>query len=101
MVDNVGQKIKEFREEAGVSQKKLGLSLGLSDKAVSAYESGRTLPPLETLFRIAEELDKPVKFFLVDKTEDNMVEEQLDSIESKLEELLEEIQTVRKNYEKK
>ena len=65
----IGEKIKKFREELGLSQKKLGLALGLSDKAISAYESDRTYPPIDTLYRIAQELDKPITAFITEDIE--------------------------------
>ena len=95
MINNVGQKIREYREPAGISQKKLGLALGLSDKAVSAYESGRTLPPLETLYRISEELNVPLDFFLSNSDETKLTE-RLDSIERSLESISEEIALLKK-----
>lgn len=98
MISNIGQKIREYREKAGVSQKKLGMSLGLSDKAVSAYESGRTLPPIETLYRIAEELDKPVKFFLSDESEEVKLDQRLEQIESGVKKLLQEIENLKEDF---
>ncbi len=60
----VAERIKKAREEQGISQKKLGMILGLSDKAISAYEAGRTYPPLDTLFKLAKELSKPINYFI-------------------------------------
>ncbi len=99
MISNVGEKIREYREKAGISQKKLGLALGLSDKAVSAYESGRTLPPLETLYRISDELKKPLKFFL-STSEDTTIHERLDSIGKSLESITLEIEKLKKDLSK-
>ncbi|MCA9376596.1 helix-turn-helix transcriptional regulator [Candidatus Nomurabacteria bacterium] len=92
---HIGEKIKEYREKAGVSQKKLGMSLGLSDKAISAYESGRTLPPLETLNRIAVELKRPLSFFLSDSNNIRL-DERLESIENTLKKLTKEINKLKK-----
>lgn len=69
MYEYIGDRIRKVREANGISQKTLGITLGLSDKAVSSYESGRTIPPLETLFKIAKELKKPVSYF-IESTED-------------------------------
>jgi transcriptional regulator with XRE-family HTH domain len=92
----VGERIRIYREKAGVSQKKLGLALGLSDKAVSAYESGRTLPPLETLFRIAEELDRPIEYFISEETKEMSINEKIESIDSHLHTILKEIEELKK-----
>lgn len=64
MYEYIGERIRKIRASRDLSQKTLGLMLGLSDKAISAYESGRTLPPLDTLFKIAKELEKPVSYFI-------------------------------------
>ena len=37
-------KLKNARINKGMSQRSLGLALGLSDKTISSYESGRSYP---------------------------------------------------------
>jgi len=37
-----------------MSQKQLAKKLGISDKTISAYETGRAIPPTPTLTKIAE-----------------------------------------------
>ena len=73
MLERFGEKLKKVREERKMSQRSLGMFLGLSDKAISSYESGRTLPTLETLIKISDELNKPIVYFL----DDNFVQESL------------------------
>ena len=46
--------IKKARVTSGLSQKDLAKRLGVSDKTVSAYETGRAIPPTPTLAKIAE-----------------------------------------------
>ena len=99
-MDKIGLRIREYRERAGVSQKKLGFALGLSDKAVSAYESGRTLPPLETLGRISTELKKPLKYFLIDDSEDSTFDDRLNEVEKQLQSILNEVKDIKKNIKK-
>jgi len=48
------QNIKKARVSSGLSQKELAKKLGVSDKTVSAYETGRAIPPTPTLAKIAE-----------------------------------------------
>lgn len=54
---NIGEKIKEFRQKRGLSQKQLGELCGMADSAIRRYENGRAKPKLETLERIIEALD--------------------------------------------
>lgn len=95
MLQTIGKKIKEAREEQDMSQKDLGMSLGLSDKAVSAYEASRTIPPLETLVRIAEELHKPLEFFIKENSPDFKIETKIVTMEIAVSKLLQEITLIR------
>jgi transcriptional regulator with XRE-family HTH domain len=97
MLKNIGTKIKEAREEQNISQKDLGMSLGLTDKAISAYEACRTIPPLETLVRIAEELHKPLDYFIHNETNAFRIETQLSRMENTITEFLAEITAIRKS----
>lgn len=54
---NIGQKIKYSRKKAGLTQKELGESLGVSAAMIAQYESGKRNPKIETLIKIAEALD--------------------------------------------
>lgn len=91
MVEKIGNRIRKYREESGMSQKKLGMILGLSDKAISAYESCRTLPPIETLYRISQELDKPLELFISDESEALEVQDRVLRIEKTLSTISQEI----------
>lgn len=54
---NIGQKIKYSRKKAGLTQKELGESLGVSAAMIAQYESGKRNPKIETLIKISEALD--------------------------------------------
>ena len=99
MLEDIGQKIRDAREEQGISQKDLGMALGLSDKAISAYEASRTVPPLETLIRIAEELNKPIDYFIKSNTQDYKVETRLAAMEQVVEQLLREIRKIKSHLQ--
>ena len=49
-----GNKICSLREKAGLTQKELAQKLNVSDKAISKWENGRSIPRIETL----EEMSK-------------------------------------------
>jgi transcriptional regulator with XRE-family HTH domain len=85
----LGEKIQEAREKASMSQRKLGILLGVSDKTVSSYENNRTRPSVEILSRIAKELKKPIGYFL----DEGLVttEDRISIIKSKIEELKKDI----------
>lgn len=95
MLQDIGQKIRDAREEQGISQKDLGMALGLSDKAISAYEASRTVPPLDTLLRIADELNKPIDYFIKSNTDDYRLETRIATMEQVVEQLLVEIKKIR------
>lgn len=95
MFTYIGERIRKIRESEGISQRSLGLSLGLSDKAISSYESGRTLPPLKTLFKIAGELKKPVSYFIENAEDEASLYERIDRTERLLNEVNTELKTIK------
>lgn len=60
------KRLRKAREEKGLSQKSLGIRVGLSDKSISMYENGTMYPPVGNLLKIASELDKDISYFLDD-----------------------------------
>lgn len=52
-----GRRIKEAREKKELNQKQLAEKLGITPQALSSYETGKKLPPMETTVNIAKELD--------------------------------------------
>lgn len=91
MLNNIGARIRKARENKGISQKKLGMMLGLSDKAISSYESGRTFPPIDTLYRIAQDLGQDIEYFISQDKNESIISEKLFAINEHLEKLQTEI----------
>lgn len=60
---SVGERIKEFRKKAGLTQAGLAEKCGMKDSAIRRYESGRGNPTERTLRRIAEALNVSVEDF--------------------------------------
>ncbi len=60
----LGKKIKLARVEQDMTQGDLGAAIGSLQKSISRYETGRSLPNLETLEKIAKALKKPFGYFL-------------------------------------
>lgn len=60
----VVERIKEAREEAGLTQAELAEWIGLSADAVSKMETGRSTPTLRTLELLPGVLNRSVEWFL-------------------------------------
>jgi transcriptional regulator with XRE-family HTH domain len=60
----LGKKIKLARVEADMTQADLAEATGILQKSISRYETGASLPTLDTLERVAKALKKPFGYFL-------------------------------------
>ena len=87
--------IREARRQAKLSQQALSTVIGVSDKAVSAYEVGRSSPPLKVLRKISTATGKPMTYFI-----QNEEEASPDQILAKLSAVEEEIRKLREVLEK-
>lgn len=67
----IGQRIKEEREKAGLTQERFSELIGLGPKSVSALERGTVGISLTTLKRICSVLYIPSDLILFGKTEKN------------------------------
>jgi transcriptional regulator with XRE-family HTH domain len=65
----VGQRLREARLLAGLSQTELGSSVGVTFQAVQKYESGENRLSASRLLAAAKLLGKPVSFFFDELTE--------------------------------
>lgn len=52
----VHERIRKFRRDKNLTQRELGEKLGIDQKNISAYESGKLNPSKKTLARFAEAL---------------------------------------------
>ena len=57
---NIGERIRKFRTEKGLTQNELGARCNMADSAIRRYESDRGNPTIETLERIATALGVPL-----------------------------------------
>ena len=60
----LGKKIKMARIELDLNQTQFARKINSKQKSVSRYETGVTIPSVETLVKIAKALRKPVGYFL-------------------------------------
>ena len=63
-----GEKIKQARKNAGITQKNLGDKLGVSPVMISQYESNTRNPKLQTLQKIADALNVTLSDLLTSDT---------------------------------
>lgn len=84
---NLAQRIRSARENSHLSQHELGDAIGVSDKSISAYEKGRSQPPLDNLQKIADATAHPLSYFTDDSTEVSEISAKLQSIERELAEV--------------
>ena len=61
---NVGMRVKQAREEAGLTQAELGDALDIGSNAISKIETGRSVITLQHLIKLPAILNKPVAWFL-------------------------------------
>jgi transcriptional regulator with XRE-family HTH domain len=60
----VGRLVERLRREAGLTQAELAARIGTTQAALSKIETGRTLPGLELLDRVARAVGRPVTITL-------------------------------------
>ncbi len=60
----LGKKIRLARVEMDLTQTQLAQKIGGKQKSISRYETGASVPSLETLLKLARVLRKPPAHFL-------------------------------------
>lgn len=53
---NIGERLKNYRDQRGLSQKKLSVHTGISQSFISSIESNKQSPTITTLERICDSL---------------------------------------------
>lgn len=86
-LSELARRIRTARREARLSQQALGDNIGVSDKSVSAYEQGRSVPPFDKLKKIAVQTNRPVSYFTEDNIDEATITTKLLSIERELAEV--------------
>ena len=66
----IGERIKQAREEIGLTQLELAARLKCTQSALSNYELGKRKLSLTLLIEVAQILNKPIDFFTESKSED-------------------------------
>lgn len=60
---NVGNRLRELREERGISMRGLAAKSGLSANALSMIERGKTSPSVSTLYKLADAMGVDITAF--------------------------------------
>jgi transcriptional regulator with XRE-family HTH domain len=68
---NIGETIRNFRLEKGMSQGDIEKRTGLLRCYLSRVENGHTIPSLDTLAKIAGAVEIPLGHFFADSAADN------------------------------
>lgn len=64
----VGERIKNARLTKEMTQKQVADACGMADSAIRKYESGKIMPTLKTLQRIAKALDADIVYLISGQT---------------------------------
>lgn len=74
---SIGQKIKQRRQQLGLSQPSLAAKIGLTKQRIYELETQSKRISAEMLFNISKTLDTPLLYFLTDCELDELGEEVL------------------------
>lgn len=78
---DVGRKIKEFRNQKGITQAELAESVNMHEKQISRIEAGVHFPTFDNFVKILECLDVGMKDFDIDiKKEKNSLKDKVQKI---------------------
>lgn len=95
MIKEIGKRIRNARDEARLSQLQVGVSLGVTDKTISGYESGRIAPPIDKLMQLADLFKKPITYFLGSDPRDYKVASRLRAVEVSLKDIRKQIMEIK------
>jgi len=71
---NVGDRLRELREERHLSMRALARMSGLSANALSTIERGKSTPSVSTLYKLAEAMEVPITcFFRTERPQNDVV----------------------------
>lgn len=90
-----GDRIRSAREEAKLSQLQVGVALGVSDKTISGYESGRISPPIDKLQKLADLFKKPINYLVGADPKDYKISSRLRAVEIMLRDIRRELREIK------
>lgn len=72
-IQNIGDTIAELRKKAGITQQELAFEIGVTDKAVSKWESGRGCPDITILPKLSSLFGVTVDYLITGKKKDIVI----------------------------
>ena len=79
----VGKKVRELREQAGITQNALATRAGIAPSYIPAIEQGKKCPTVQTLSYICDALNISLSEFFNDATEQKEIEKIISSLSAK------------------
>lgn len=64
LVNEVGQRVKEARQNRGLTQTEVADMIGISSKTISAIEVGRVEPSVSQIHALSKALHQPIGYFV-------------------------------------
>ncbi|MBL8015281.1 MAG: helix-turn-helix transcriptional regulator [Candidatus Doudnabacteria bacterium] len=95
MLKDLGERIRVAREESSKSQLQVGVAIGVSDKTISGYESGRIAPSIDKLMALAELFKLPIGYFLGSDPREYKVSTRLRAVEVSLNDLKTQLREIK------
>lgn len=81
----IAEMIKKLRNEKGMTMRQLGEQIGVSDSAVSQYETGGRKPPLDVCVKLANLFDVSLEVLIRGKEKDRPEERSFASVSKRVE----------------
>lgn len=84
ITEHVGQRIREFRTSygggTGISQDALAKALGVASNTISRWETGRYMPTIEDIDRLARFFGRPFSDFIPNEAVRTELDERIDAL---------------------
>lgn len=81
---HIGMFIRKLRDQNNLSQKRFASRLGLSDKTISAYETGKVQPSITTIKKICQSFNVDLQYFQLAPQSRDITYEKLMEIQSQI-----------------
>lgn len=88
---NIGENIKTYRKEKGLTQEQLGNLSGLSKNAIYNYENNKRVPNITTIYNISNALEVSLDELLIGKKQLELLIAEKQLSEFTTEELIKEL----------